>query len=564
MRFSTLHRAAFLAAILAPSAGAQWNPPVGQWGKSDPADLRVMTYNIEDAICSWNPDKLEGANDWCGVARLVAAFKPDVLVLEECADNEGEGAVSGTGNDSVATLTTVIGYFLHGGNDAFHANAPITSYVQKYAPTYDLPYVFVSSSTDGFNRNVILSRYPFTDLNGDTKSGISDIPNVTAVDYSTGGNGGTRGFMFAEIDLPNATYVGNLVVGGAHLKAGSQASDHNSRVKAAQNVAYVVRNWWNGNGGSTPDPAGKIADSPVATSVLNAFTPVVMCGDWNEDELANGATRGPVDWLTQALTVGGTSDGTDRDGTDMTTDGALNFFTGSDASHSSGDKFDYIAFQDSIATLRRSTIFISGSTPTAGQPPECVGFSGGASSVTSTASDHRPVFVDLRLPIVDCNGNGIADTTDIALGTVQDTNNNQIPDVCECFTSNYCPLTPNSSSPGAYMGSTGSNSVAANNFTLTVTSASFSTVGLFYYGTTQAQTPFGNGNRCVGGSTFRLPIVNADFFGLASYTVDFTSLGGAGQILGGQNWYFQFWFRDTPGGGAMFNLSDGLAVHFCP
>ena len=51
--------------------------------------------------------------------------------------------------------------------------------------------------------------------------------------------------------------------------------------------------------------------------------PTVIGGDWNEDDLANGATRGPADWLTAAQTVGGTTDGTDRDGTDMLLDGAL-------------------------------------------------------------------------------------------------------------------------------------------------------------------------------------------------------------------------------------------------
>lgn len=557
MRFLPL----LAVAVTATSALAQWNPSAGQWGKTDPADLRVMTYNVQDGICSSNA-KVEGTNNWCALARLVAAFKPDVLVLEECADNSGNG--TGSGVDSVATLTNVLNLFLHGGTDTYNGGTTITAWVQKYAPSYDLPYVYVTTDTDGFNRNAILSRHPFQDLNGDGVSTAADIPTVTANGYAQGGDGGIRGFAFVEINLPNATYLGNLVFGGAHMKAGSTTPDHDDRVQAATNVAYVVRNWWNGNGGSVPDPAAKIADSPAATTVLDTHTPVILAGDWNEDEVANGATRGPADWLTQALTVGGIGDGTDRDGTDMTIDGSLNFFTGSDASHSSGNKYDYIGFQDSIATLRHGTIFISGSTPLAAQPPEVVGFTGGTSSVTSNASDHRPVFVDLRLPVVDCNGNGIADTTDITLGSSVDANLNQVPDECECLVNNYCVLSPNSVGAGAAIGSTGSLSIANNNFTLTASGLPFNTLGLYFYSQTQAQIAFGNGTRCVGGTIIRLPIVAGDAFGLASFPLNFTALVAPGIIAPGQDWNFQFWFRDAGAGGSNFNLTDGLHVRFCP
>src|SRR5688572_17610472 len=105
-----LARAALLVACCTPAA-AQWNPPAAQWGKVDPADVRVMTYNVQDGICSTQP-KLEGANSWCALARLVAAFRPDVLMLQEVGDNSGNG--TGSGVDSVSELNTVLGYFLHG------------------------------------------------------------------------------------------------------------------------------------------------------------------------------------------------------------------------------------------------------------------------------------------------------------------------------------------------------------------------------------------------------------------------------------------------------------------
>ena len=53
--------------------------------------------------------------------------------------------------------------------------------------------------------------------------------------------------------------------------------------------------------------------------------------------------------------------------------------------------------------------------------------------------------------------------------------------------------------------------------------------------------------------------------GTASKLLDLENLPGvAPPILAGSLWRFQFWYRD-PGFGAFgFNLSDGLAVGFCP
>lgn len=80
--------------------------------------------------------------------------------------------------------------------------------------------------------------------------------------------------------------------------------------------------------------------------------------------------------------------------------------------------------------------------------------------------------------------------------------------------------------------------------------------------------PFGNGFRCVGAGSlqfFRLGPFQIDAFGVATDPADFTSPPSPlGQITGGSTWSFQFWFRDPQGGGAFFNLSDGLRATFCP
>lgn len=575
---SLVRTAAALLALLGP-VRAQWNPPAGQWGKVDARDLRVMSWNVQDALCSSN-DKLEGNNNWTACARTLAALRPDVVFLSECADNSGNG--TGSGVDSVANLTLVIDDFLHGGTDSFHGNTAVTAWVQKYAPSYDLPYVYVSSASDGFNRNVVLSRFPFADRNGDGKSTMPDIPSVTASAWAPGGNGGIRGFLFAELDLPAASYAGDLVLGGAHLKAGSNSSDHTQRITAAQNVSYVVRYWWNGNGGATPDPLARIADSPVATSVLSPNTPVVLVGDWNEDEQQNGATRGPVDWLSQAQTVGGVTDGTDRDGSDMAYDAAVNYFNGNRQTiGTTGTKFDYVAWQDSIANLRIATVFDSAANPAAAQPPEFVGVSGGASGLTARASDHRPVFVDLVLPapLVDCNGNGVSDVSDISTGTSFDTNGNAVPDECESCTSviAYCTSGTTSSGCVPSLVTLGVPSAAASSgFTVRATAVEGQKTGLLFYGISgpksAAWAPGSSSWLCVKSPTQRTsPQATGGAAGacdgalvldvrawLATHP---TALGMPlfqGEI---QNW--QAWFRD-PLAAATTNLTHAVQIRFCP
>ena len=126
---------------------------------------------------------------------------------------------------------------------------------------------------------------------------------------------------------------------------------------------------------------------------------------------------------------------------------------------------------------------------------------------------------------------------------------------------NYCVAAAHSEGPGAIMGLIGTASVADNNFTLEVNDAPANKSGIFYYGPNQIQTSFGDGFRCVGGATKRLPIVTTDFVGYASFTLD---LSTAPNISAGANQNFQFWFRDPMGpGGNGFNTSDGLAVLFC-
>jgi hypothetical protein len=133
-------------------------------------------------------------------------------------------------------------------------------------------------------------------------------------------------------------------------------------------------------------------------------------------------------------------------------------------------------------------------------------------------------------------------------------------------TESYCTAAPNSVGPGAVMSANGSLSLLANNFTLQCDSAAFVQPGVFYYGSQSIEVPFGNGLRCAGGSTVRLlPPAFTDFFGSATRAVDLGAPApSVAAFVADSTWHFQFWYRDPAGGGAGFNLSDGLRVTFRP
>ena len=136
---------------------------------------------------------------------------------------------------------------------------------------------------------------------------------------------------------------------------------------------------------------------------------------------------------------------------------------------------------------------------------------------------------------------------------------------------NYCSTSGNSASPfGAVMSFSGTASYTANDLTLECYGAIPGQFGIFYYGPAQISSPFGNGIRCVGSGflgTFRLPVLQADSFGDAYCVLDYNQPpmnAGNGIIVDGQEFNFQFWYRDPQAGGSNFNLSDGLNIVFCP
>jgi len=96
----------------------------------------------------------------------------------------------------------------------------------------------------------------------------------------------------------------------------------------------------------------------------------------------------------------GATDGTDRDRTDSAYDDSRDPFTNNRNTQGSGsnNKLDYICWQDSIATLRRSFVFRPSTMPTTATPPELAGYPGLWFNISSW-TDHRAVVADFVLPV---------------------------------------------------------------------------------------------------------------------------------------------------------------------
>lgn len=166
---------------------------------------------------------------------------------------------------------------------------------------------------------------------------------------------------------------------------------------------------------------------------------------------------------------------------------------------------------------------------------------------------------------LDCNANGEADQCDIADGTSNDFDLDGVPDECQCASEVYCVSALNSTGQLGRIDVSGSLSVTLNDTTLTAIQLPPAQFGIFYFGTAQAQTPFGDGWRCVGGQVERLlPAIQIDAGGNALRFLDLQAPPLSNLIGAGDTRDFQFWYRDPNAGGAGFNLTDAIEITFCP
>ncbi len=193
-----------------------------------------------------------------------------------------------------------------------------------------------------------------------------------------------------------------------------------------------------------------------------------------------------------------------------------------------------------------------------------------------------------RLPVLDCNGNGIEDSLDIAFGGSSDINGNRVPDECELFATPYCfgigcPCGNDDPSAGcmnstgavALLAATGTSSVALDDLVLTTTGIPPMKFGLYYMGPAMASVPFGDGLQCVttapGISLYRYnPPVSSGPTGTLTLGPGIAAFAcgtfpPAGCISAGSTWNFQCWYRDPLGPcGTGFDLSNGMSVLFTP
>lgn len=130
----------------------------------------------------------------------------------------------------------------------------------------------------------------------------------------------------------------------------------------------------------------------------------------------------------------------------------------------------------------------------------------------------------------------------------------------------FCTAVPNSTGQSAAIRGHGSASVGANALLLSVEHVQPHVTGIFVFGSGQTPFPAGNGVLCLGGSPlYRLGVVGADAAGELRFPLDLHALPAAAPaILPGSNWNFEAYYRDAPAGGAGFNFSNALTVHFVP
>ncbi|MEZ6015937.1 MAG: hypothetical protein R3F49_12535 [Planctomycetota bacterium] len=139
--------------------------------------------------------------------------------------------------------------------------------------------------------------------------------------------------------------------------------------------------------------------------------------------------------------------------------------------------------------------------------------------------------------------------------------------------SSYCgPAVPNTTLNSASISASGSDVAADNNLTLMASDMPLNAFGFFLTSMTQGNVPQPGGSQgvlCLGGSIGRYvgagQIKNSGAAGMFDLALDLTqtpSPNGFVSVSAGETWNYQAWFRDSVGGVATSNFTDGRTITF--
>jgi len=135
----------------------------------------------------------------------------------------------------------------------------------------------------------------------------------------------------------------------------------------------------------------------------------------------------------------------------------------------------------------------------------------------------------------------------------------------------YCMTNPNSTGVSGVLNGSGSVEVADNSFSLTASDLPQNAFAFIIVSQTQgfSANPGGSsGNICVAGEVGRNVggmIQNTGSAGSIMVTADLTAIpqpNGPVAVMAGETWNFQGWHRDSVGGMATSNFTNGLEVTF--
>ncbi len=127
----------------------------------------------------------------------------------------------------------------------------------------------------------------------------------------------------------------------------------------------------------------------------------------------------------------------------------------------------------------------------------------------------------------------------------------------------FCETLPNSTGFRGHLTIAGSRSVARDDLILYATRCPANAPGLFFYGSSQVDLPFGSGRRCVGGTLKRMPITSTNSSGIAFRSIDFSAPYATGIVAGAPGVNYQFWYRDNTHTGNS-NTTDAVHIEHLP